>query len=1155
MTTPNSYVSSGSIVSGQLAPGYWMVLPGGSAVSATLQPFSQLYVSSGGYVSSIIAGENTQLSVYSGGSAYLLTLNQSALEYLYTSQYYTNIENGGFLYVEGNSLAQLATVYAGGSLYVAAGGSANETELDGGVLTVNAGAKATYTELSGGLVQALGAVSGTTLRGGTEQVFSGGATTGSLVSSGALEEALSSGVASATTISFGGSALAELGGVLSGALVSSGGIAVESAGGSSVSATILTGGEDLIAGGGFDSSAVISQGAELLVSGGTADLDTVLSGASLIVSGNGLYESGNAFGSVFVESGELYAAGLGNGARAEVGAGGLIYDATIYAGGYAHIDDGGIINGVLLAGGSADIANARDAGVVIGQGGQFVVSNGGFAQADTVSGGVEEVALGGIATATYMFSGTLQVDEGGALYGAVLVGGTANVLSGGSAADGGISGGTETIAAGGLATNATVLGSGALVVAGSARGIAVQSGGSLRATSGGIAGGATVSSGGGAVVSAGGLLAGAMLASGATLQDAGLASGVVIQAGGSETVQSGGVDSGGTVGSGGVLTVSGSAVATVVQPGGTLDVASGGAASGATVASGAVLSIGSGGSAAGGTVTSGGSATVASAGSDSGTTVASGGHLLVFGSAAGAVASGGTISVGSGGAAAGEQVLAGGQAMVAFAATESGGTIGSGGAEQVQGTASATVITADGTLTVLSAGHAFAPVIDGGDLIVLSGGGVTNPVIGNNGTLELTSGADVTGSIAFTSRFGDLVIDGTVMPTVTLDGFGQAAIAPNATIDFAGVSFNLAAAATVGSNAVLTLDANGHSYALQLDPSRSYAGVNFTLFNDGSGGIDMVDPPCFATGTLLATPSGDVRVEAIGPGDTVLAMDPGGAWRPARVCWVGRMCVEMARHVRPSRVAPVRIRAHAFGPGLPARDLLLSPEHAVFMDGVLFQAQALCNGATILRELPPVITYHHVELDRHAVLLAEGLPAESYLDTGNRDQFEGTGASRAPGDAAGVWATRACADLVLHGPRLAAARRDLRARAERLGYALGAEAALTVLADDAPVAPDAGGDYALPAGTRRVRLASRAFVPAWLDLADDARQLGVAVQAVRLDDAPLPDDAFHAGWHAPEADWRWTDGDAVLRLPTTAAPAWLSLRLAPCGARYWRAPG
>jgi hypothetical protein len=92
-------------------------------------------------------------------------------------------------------------------------------------------------------------------------------------------------------------------------------------------------------------------------------------------------------------------------------------------------------------------------------------------------------------------------------------------------------------------------------------------------------------------------------------------------------------------------------------------------------------------------------------------------------------------------------------------------------------------------------------------------------------------------------------------------------------------------------------------------------------------------------------------------------------------------------------VWPVRVRAGAFGARRPHRDLVLSPDHAVFVDKVLIPVRYLLNGATIVQEPVDVITYWHVELARHDVLFAEGLPCESYLDTGNRALF---------GDAASV---------------------------------------------------------------------------------------------------------------------------------------------------------
>ena len=85
------------------------------------------------------------------------------------------------------------------------------------------------------------------------------------------------------------------------------------------------------------------------------------------------------------------------------------------------------------------------------------------------------------------------------------------------------------------------------------------------------------------------------------------------------------------------------------------------------------------------------------------------------------------------------------------------------------------------------------------------------------------------------------------------------------------------------------------------------------------------------------------------------------------------------------------VASDAFGPGQPRRDLFLSPDHAVYVGAVLVPAKYLINGTSITQVMADEVTYHHVELPRHDVLLAEGLPAESYLDLGDRSNFANGG--------------------------------------------------------------------------------------------------------------------------------------------------------------------
>ncbi|MBV9735171.1 MAG: Hint domain-containing protein [Acidisphaera sp.] len=188
--------------------------------------------------------------------------------------------------------------------------------------------------------------------------------------------------------------------------------------------------------------------------------------------------------------------------------------------------------------------------------------------------------------------------------------------------------------------------------------------------------------------------------------------------------------------------------------------------------------------------------------------------------------------------------------------------------------------------------------------------------------------------------------------------------------------------------------------------------------------------PCYAAGTRIATPDGERAVETLQPGEPVLLA--GGGER--RVRWIGQRRVDCGRHPQPERVWPIRISAGAFADNLPRRDLLVSPDHAIFCEGRRIPAGTLVNGTTVVQLRLPAIRYVHVELDRHDLLLAEGLPAESYLDTGNRAQFANSGAPLVlHPDFAARDPVRSCAPLCTAGPALSRARLRLIARAFRLG--------------------------------------------------------------------------------------------------------------------------
>jgi len=144
-------------------------------------------------------------------------------------------------------------------------------------------------------------------------------------------------------------------------------------------------------------------------------------------------------------------------------------------------------------------------------------------------------------------------------------------------------------------------------------------------------------------------------------------------------------------------------------------------------------------------------------------------------------------------------------------------------------------------------------------------------------------------------------------------------------------------------------------------------------------------PVCFLEGTSVQTPDGERPVEDLRAGDLVVTAD--GAATPVR--WIGHTRISRYQPDQLS-ILPIRIRAGALGENLPTRDLLVSPDHAVFIDGTLVQAAALVNGCSVVREwsAPGSFTYYHIELEAHALILAEGAPVETFVDNVDRMSFD-----------------------------------------------------------------------------------------------------------------------------------------------------------------------
>ena len=309
--------------------------------------------------------------------------------------------------------------------------------------------------------------------------------------------------------------------------------------------------------------------------------------------------------------------------------------------------------------------------------------------------------------------------------------------------------------------------------------------------------------------------------------------------------------------------------------------------------------------------------------------------------------------------------------------------------------------------------------------------------------------------------------------------------------------------------------------------------------NSGPGFVTITEMVCFVAGTRMLTDGGEIAVEKLTVGD--LLVTASGEHRPVR--WLGSRRVDCARHPEPSAVWPVRIEAGAFAPELPARDLWVSPWHSIFVEGVLIQVEKLVNGATITQVPLASVEYWHVELDSHDIILAEGLPAESYLDTGNRAGFFNNGGSYLeahPDFKPKHWA-ETCVPLVFEGAILQGVKLRLLARAQALGYRLTADSDLHIVAAGERIEPlfcnTERVAFVIPPDRTQIELRCRGFIPTCVDAASiDRRRLGVCVGGLQIDgvDVPLEDTAaFERGWHelevsSPEHRQRWSQESAPL---------------------------
>ena len=450
-----------------------------------------------------------------------------------------------------------------------------------------------------------------------------------------------------------------------------------------------------------------------------------------------------------------------------------------------------------------------------------------------------------------------------------------------------------------------------------------------------------------------------------------------------------------------------------------------------------------------------------------------------------------------------------------------------------------------GALNISNGSYLTVTTEDGGSgaLDIAAGGQVNFTTTG--GTLEFQGG--IIGDA--TINFGVVVTDGTMFwntaapltTDLTLDNFFV-----GDELEVATTSWNGTYGYNSTTNTLILGGVGAVSVTHSLTPGGpDYTTSDFSVVNDG-GTLKITDTyPCFLRGTRIATLRGEVAVEDLRIGDLVVTATSGAL----PVKWIGTrgFITRLVNEHHRATLLPIRIAAGALGEASPVRELYVSPEHMLCLEGVLIPAGKLLNGTTITRaDDLPVVQYCHIELPRHAVLYAEGAPAESFLDTGNRNMFANVLSYLELGCDLAAPPQPACLPIVTAGEALDGARARLAERANALGLALTMEDDVYLWVDGIALRPKSRvGEqvrFAVPAGARQVRIVSRSVIPADLDPANcDRRRLGICLAAMTLRDGGFTLElapgygGFTTGFHAAEEGHRWTQGDALLPEELTAA--------------------
>lgn len=1149
-------ITSGQVLQSTTIISQTVIVENGGTVSAsTIKNGGSLQINSGGFTTNTSITNNGTLTINDSGSAVYTTINSgailnvnsggSALTTLISST--VNVNSGGFadgnnIYTNGvmniySGASTGSTFFFGGSINLNSGVSWSDMDLDkityygGGTIVVNSGASIhDIADTANVNIQSGAVAQNIVINGGNLRIFSGAEVSdvtwgNNLTGTLTLLNGTSIGQSDLEDMNFAGKAILSI-----------------------ANGTILD-------------NATISVGSVVVASGGQA-LNTTINGGTLILNGNLNLISltntsfGNAGGNLLLSNGVYDGKALSSLNMLQSNVNLNVNSATL---------ENITITSQSIQGNAGDFNN-----ITLSNNGSLTLVRGSTSNVTINSAGVLSISTMAAFSATILY-GNLTINNGGLLNASSAVNSAITTIE---------SGGSAVMYGGEIYNSVTVNSGGnltlALVTTSSNKPIIINSGATLYAPGSLISylstNGAKVSANDGATLLSANIantqltltgssnISNCVINGGITnisnsywVKENTFASGAIVNISNSYWI------SGNTVNSGATLYITGSstpngvqAYDNIINTGGTIRINDSFIYS-TKINSGGLLDI-SNGSMYGTTVRSGAVAKLLN-GSGSNTTINSGGIVYVTSSLLDntTINKGATLNLNAGSASS-VTIFSNGVLNIASNAQVDMVNIAKGGLISVgnQGIVS--------NITVKSAGSAI--IGDGGSLagtITLQNGGYAYITTSTGGIIDLLNGTALPAIATERDLTTDnikagVVISGTGNATTIINGFSGTNPDNSDTITLENINKNDVSQVTYpdADHVTFTLN-NGSTITLNVVGIGNYG---YELSSDLNGNLTF--EICFLAGTMIETADGFRAIETINIGHLVMTYAPQTQRKIARpVTWIARQNKIVNTNLTKDEAGyPVRILKNALADNVPDKDLLITSEHCLFLNGKLVPVRMLVNGYSIFYDT--TITnyeYFHIETDEHSILIADGTLAESYLDTGNRHLFADPNMATNVIHTKKRWNYAAAAPLSVARDFVEPIYQEI---VNRIDYDTLKDNSdhFNITKDDGlylitnkgiaitnkTITDDKKVLFTLPPDTTGVWIVSRASRPCDVmgSFIDDRRYLGVLIGDIQLHsgkqsytiDTHLSEESL-SGWDVQEAvPCRWTNGKAFLPLNT-----------------------